>query len=241
MSGKLSLMAADVVLVFAAIIGSFGVISAKLVDYRLTLSGVLGITIGCLLVSYWIKPQSITASVDGLIPEKGSPAWPEYEAREHLKNPRQITLHDLFLTDFEGAQKIGGHWAMFKSDKTVAISIEQYVVVNLETNTKQIEIYIPYYQDTYGICVTVANNFEKALVQANEVDMSQQPWGGSAVHSSREAVFSQMIFIYHESQMGPEQIGDLTKLFKGRGVYADFRGESYLSARKLQLQTDLKS
>lgn len=179
------------------------------------------------------KPRSASK-----IPEEGSPAWPDYEAREHLKDPKKLTLHDLFLTDFPGTQKAGGHWTLSRSNKSAAVVIEECAVINLETNTKLIEVYIPYFEDTYGVCVTVANTYEKVLAQADEFVMSQKPWGGSALHSSKEAVFSKTIFIYHESEMRPEQIGDLTKLFDAKGLHVDFRGSSYLSFRKMQAQIE---
>lgn len=65
-SGKFSIAAAEVLLIFAALVGSFGIYGAKLTDWRLTVSAMLGLVIACLLLSWWIspaQPSSQTASV----------------------------------------------------------------------------------------------------------------------------------------------------------------------------------
>lgn len=56
MSGKFSVVAADVLLGFAVAVGAVGIYNAKLADWRLTASAILGLAITCLLLSYWIEP-----------------------------------------------------------------------------------------------------------------------------------------------------------------------------------------
>jgi hypothetical protein len=56
-SGKFSLVAADILLVLAGVVGSFGIYNARLSDWRLTTSGSLTLIVLCLLVSWWIEPN----------------------------------------------------------------------------------------------------------------------------------------------------------------------------------------
>jgi hypothetical protein len=57
-SGKFSVLGANILLFCAFGIGSFGVLNAGVRDYRLVVAAVLGIATGCLLLSYWIGPTT---------------------------------------------------------------------------------------------------------------------------------------------------------------------------------------
>jgi hypothetical protein len=198
------------------------------------LAAILTICVLGIIIYAATSPQKIsTASSLSPTAKMTPPADTHALAEYHLKYaPRDLTLYDLFESDFSGSQKIGGNWQASQPDG-LEISITQWVVIDLERNTKVLEFYIPYWDDTVGVCVAIANKYQNALKQADEMGFMTQK-GASALHSSKDAVFSGMIFIYHEKELTPEEIGQLTSLFKQRGVEVDFRSGSYLSIRKLE-------
>lgn len=153
------------------------------------------------------------------------------EAREHLASPIRLTLYDLFLTDFSGAQKAGGHWSMSNSTNR-NLAVEQFVVLDLERGTKFIQFYIPRWEDTFNVCVALSDLYEKALAEAEQVEFSGKDPGDTDVSSSKDTVFSKTVFVYHESELTAEQIGVLSKLYRDKGLRVQFRGSVYLFFKK---------
>ena len=180
-------------------------------------------------------PSPVTSAPP--IPSKDSPAWPNYIANKHLsEDPRSLTLYDLFLTDFKGSQKIGTKIKFTDNRNGRTVTVEEFAVINLERNTQILEFYIPFRDDTYRIAANLSNDYQRFL--SHDVVMSQK--GDSDLNSSQTAVFTGVIFIYNESELSAEQVGNLTKSFQDQGAKVQFRSASYLSNRKLQLLVDKK-
>jgi hypothetical protein len=114
------------------------------------------------------------------------------------------------------------------------VSIEQYVALDLERGTKLIQFYIPVWNDTFNVCISFLDNYRKALEDADLVSFSSKGIGDSDINSSKDLSFAGRIFIYHESELTAEQLGDLTRLYKSNNLYVQLRSSSYLSFKKLQ-------
>jgi len=84
----------------------------------------------------------------------------------------------------------------------------------------------------------LADAYESLLSKSDELEMIGKGIGDSTVSSSHDAKFSGTVFIYHESEMPAEQVGDLTRLFRSKNVHVQFRSSAYLSFKKMQIQAD---
>jgi len=172
-------------------------------------------------------------------PPKDSPAWPNYQAQKHLREPRSLTLYDLFLTDFPGSQRIGQNWKV--TNPKGSLNIQYFSVIDLERRSKLLTFYIPVWQSMHDLCAYIFDQINsRNLTMPEEINMSQKGIGDSNVSTSKEAVFSGRIFIYHETELSAEEIGDLTKLYKTKNLDVQFRSSSYLSFRKMQIEADLR-
>jgi len=171
-------------------------------------------------------------------PQKGSPAWPYYEAKEHLTDPTKLTLHDLFMTDFQDGNQTIEDRRTLVSPSGRAVVVERRVVLDLQGGTKLIQFYIPVWHDTYNVCAVISDDHDTLLREADEFTITSKGIGDSTVTSSKDLRFTGRIFIYHETELTAEQIGDLTKIYRSKGVYVQLRSSTYLSFRKMQTTID---
>ncbi len=173
------------------------------------------------------------------VPQKDSPGWPAYQARQHLRKPEKLTLYDLFLTDFSGSQMIGRSGPVNTPDGQ--IKIEYFFIIDLERRSKLLEFYIPWSHHTSDLCIDISdliNSQILTLPKDADVNISQKGIGDSNVSTSNEAIFSGRVFIYHETELLAEEIGDLTKLYKTKNLAVQFRSTSYLSFKKMRIEAD---
>lgn len=256
-SGKLSMNLSTFLLITAFLIGCYEISHLRwVIHLRIILCFLLGI--GLTLISWWTwptpelkqptfigekeiqektPPKKSQPKEKETIPPKDSPAWPIYQARQHLSNPKELSLYDLFLTDFPGVQRIGETWKI-KKDKD-SLKVSYFSVIDLEFQAKVLTFYIPNWRSMYDLCVFILDQIEsKKLTIPEAINMKQKAIGDSTISSSQEAKFSGRVFIYHETELSAEEIGDLTKLYKSKGLNVQFRGSSYLSSRRNKLKED---
>ncbi|MFQ5696057.1 MAG: hypothetical protein ACE5HB_08715, partial [Terriglobia bacterium] len=72
------------------------------------------------------------------------------------------------------------------------------------------------------------------LEKAPQLLIEQKNPGDSSTVSTKEAVFSNRIFVYHETYLPPEKTVELAKVYSGRGVSVIFRSVDYLATKKLE-------
>jgi hypothetical protein len=63
---------------------------------------------------------------------------------------------------------------------------------------------------------------------------TQKTPGDSEQTSSQDLVFSNRVFIYHETYLSPEQIIAVRDAFKRRGITVILRSTDYLANKKLE-------
>jgi hypothetical protein len=158
-----------------------------------------------------------------------------YQAEAHLKSePDKLVLHDLFLTDFSSIDNSASNRSGLTPLK-IPTHIEYIVVRQLETGTKFLKFYVLYTNETHHICEFLADNYKLALEDFMEgrVDAGKIP-GDSEQITSKELVFSNRIFIYHETYLSPDQIIAVRDAFKKKGIIVIFRSTDYLENVKLK-------
>ena len=162
------------------------------------------------------------------------------QAETNLKmDPDKLSLLDLFLTDFSLGDNTETNRSGFplQNDKTGArIHIDYIVVRQLATGTKFLLFYIPYTNETHDICVALAGKYKVALGDVLEQGLTQSVKipGDSEAITSRDLVFSNRIFLYHEAYLSPEQIIDVRDAFRKRGATVILRSTDYLANKKLE-------
>jgi hypothetical protein len=135
-----------------------------------------------------------------------------------------------------------------KNGDTGASTHVDYIIVRqLATGTKFLEFYVLYSKETEGICESLTNLYQNALNDFLEgrVEAEKIP-GDSEVTTSSDLVFSNRIFIYHETYLSPEQVIAGRDTFKKKRRTAILRSTDYLSKQgpatcRLQIPAGVQS
>lgn len=162
------------------------------------------------------------------------------EATLHVDTqPEKVTLHDLFLTDLSSGNVTTNRSGFtIRTDPSgVLTHIEFIVVRQLEMGTKYLKFYVPYTSETPHLCVTLADKYTVALNDFMEgrVETGKANPGDSEQTSSQSLVFSDRVFIYHETYLSLEQIIDVRNASKQRGITVVLRSSDYAESKQKDL------
>jgi hypothetical protein len=169
-----------------------------------------------------------------------SPNDPSIVAKAHLQSPNDLTLRDLFLTDFGGTVASSDTLSMTNNATGRVSKVTERALYDLERQTVFLMFFIPFDQDTDELCSELPARVPAWLKQSGEVVATQTPTGSSTVVSSKTAVFTRRVFVYHETDLPIEQLAELTKLFSAAGLDVLFRSQTYLAMKKLEIQASLR-
>ena len=149
--------------------------------------------------------------------------------------PHDLTLHDLFLRDFDSVQQKSTGAILV--DDANSISVQYLIAVEPAQRSKFLVFYIPHHGQTAAICAYLANQYEFVLDKAPQLLVEQKKVGDSSTTSTSEAIFTNRIFIYHDTYLEAEKTVALTKLYKQKGVSVILRSSDYLSTKKLEIKS----
>jgi hypothetical protein len=191
---------------------------------------------------FWVtRPNATRAPNEATIPavaKAGPPppasAFDNRPSEWRLENkPDDLVLRDLFLTDFKSVQQ-RAYGAVFVDDNK-QISVQYSINVEPALRTKFLSFYIGRQdQHTAEICEYLSGHYQWILDNAPQLQIEQKNPGDSGTTSTKEAVFSGRVFVYHETYLPAEVTVKLTETYKTRGVSAIFRSTDYLSTKKME-------
>jgi hypothetical protein len=159
--------------------------------------------------------------------------------------PDQLTLFDLFSTDFSAPPyTYTSSYAMKLTSKGEPdLVIDYLVVVQLSTANRFLSFYIWPTSEVFDAAIAVSANYRVALndVWATMKVTGKAATGDSDAASSQDVVFSKRVFIYYENYLTLEQILKIEKVFKKQGLSVILRGSDYLENEKLQAKLAIKN
>jgi hypothetical protein len=149
-------------------------------------------------------------------------------------DPERLTIYDLFLTDFEPSDVKQARTMNISGIGPLPIAVGATVVWQVETGSEFIMFYVPYTNQTKETCFYLAGQYQRLLEEAQKFGAHVKVPGESEQTSSKALVFSNRIFVYHETYLSPEQIIEVRNLYKSMGITILFRSTDYLANRKLE-------
>lgn len=152
-------------------------------------------------------------------------------------NPDSLILHDLFLIDFDSVQQQSSG-SMFVDDAK-KISVEYSVNTELALRSKFLSFYIPRHDHTAAICRYLAQQHEFVLDKAPQLLVEQKSPGDSRTISTKEAVFTGRIYVYHETYLPAEETVKLSSFYERLGLSGIFRSTDYRSTKVLEAKVRL--
>ena len=113
--------------------------------------------------------------------------------------------------------------------------MESTIVWQLGAGIEFIAFYISYTKETHDVCVGwVAKQYKSIMQDTHKMGVAQKVPGESEEITSKQLVFSERIYVYHETYLSPEEVIDLRNGFQELGGTILFRSADYLANRKLE-------
>ncbi|MDX9823015.1 MAG: hypothetical protein RBT20_13850 [Syntrophales bacterium] len=142
------------------------------------------------------------------------------------------SLEKLFRNDFKNLlRSYSGRNLGIKSkngEKTITIGEQLYL--DFPGKSKFLGYYIPLLPDSYDICAFMADEYLTTISDfESKTRISAGHMAEFSSTSQKELVFTGRIYIYHEYTLSHQQLADLEKLYRSKGVSVVFRGPAYLS------------
>ncbi len=139
-----------------------------------------------------------------------------------------LTLNELFIRD----ETLGGVQSCTARPIPPPINernlvIAWCVVWEPSLNIKIMKVSIPEWPNTFGVAQSFTEHYNEFLVFLSKNNMSTQA-PGTPVERWESAPFNGTIFMYHDTVMTPEQLGDLVKFYRSKKLTLSFRDTAYL-------------
>jgi hypothetical protein len=101
------------------------------------------------------------------------------------------------------------------------------------SHAKYISVYIPYGQNMVDLLSSLIDHVGEFLQNSLKnpmINSQAKLQGESEPETFSSFPFSGCIYIYYEGTLGSEELGDLSRAYKARGMAAEFRGSDYMLA-----------
>jgi hypothetical protein len=148
--------------------------------------------------------------------------------------PDDLQLRDLFLTDFKSVQQ-KTYGAVFVDDDK-RISVKYSINIELSTRSKFLAFYVARDdQHTAEICEYLATHYQWILDNAPQLLVEQKSPGDSGTITTKEAIFSKRIYVYHETYLPAEATVRVTTVYKNHDLSPIFRSTDYLATKKMEV------
>jgi hypothetical protein len=186
------------------------------------------------------RPRSSRESVKGQRQPDGKQTLTKEGESKHSnsstseKPKKQVTLKDLYHSDFETIFKINSDYvieAKNGGNPEELITINAQLYEDFVSQTTFAGFYIPNTPFTYDICKHLADNYKMALDLRKSQQIEFSMPGLQPVNSS-ELKFSGRIFIYHEYPLLEEQRRTLFSLYQTKNLSPQFRDYKYAADKK---------
>jgi hypothetical protein len=224
-SGRFSLIAADILLAGAVLVAAIGIVNANLPDRRLTASAILAIVAVGLFLSYWIEPTNQKALATSSVPTP-----------TNTEAPQLATLKQLFENDWPDlpAYYSVSTLASPKPGKSDAreFSVPWRLTGDFVASSKFLGFFFDSNlspADAVDLCIFLSDHYQQFIDAANaQVDITAKWPADSAVTHLKDLTFSKRIFIYYRnSDFTLPQMGSVQVLYEQQGLTVQFRGADY--------------
>jgi hypothetical protein len=146
--------------------------------------------------------------------------------------PELPSLEKLFKTEFPTLFRsyAGRNLGIKKKGDEKMVTIGEQLYLDFPGKSKFLGYYIPMLLDSYDVCAFMADEYRSTI---NDFESNASLSAGHVAEysstSQKELVFTGRVYIYHEFSFSHQQLADLEKLYRSKGLSVVFRGPAYLS------------
>ena len=147
-------------------------------------------------------------------------------AKKTIQHTKIINLHKLFLSDFDSTKPPSNFYLTIAKGtaKSMYQTVDYILWPDFTTKTISLSIYLAKSDYTFIAFRLLIPKYSE-IVQENL--------------SSDGLTFSGQVYIYHETDLSPEQVDLLINEYKNHGLFPQFRGNDYLIQAEKQISPKL--
>ena len=141
----------------------------------------------------------------------------------------------LFDSDFsDTGQVISGLTLVLvteEGNKSVKFGVKLYL--DLQARSKFLGYFIPKSPEAFRVCAILASESLSVIEDLESKNTIATIHGSDfSTTSQKDLVFTNTVYIYHESLFTDEQLAELEKLYESQGLAVVFRGPAYFSIER---------
>ena len=141
--------------------------------------------------------------------------------------PNPLTMKDLFETDFTSGS-FGGEMDLQVRNTSPVIRLSFQVVTDFISRTKFLAVYVPASPEAFNVCLYVADSNQTLLNSMDDtMTMSTTIPGQTAATTSKDLIFSRLVYVYLDADFTLQQLAALETYFKSKGLSVQFRGSAW--------------
>lgn len=169
---------------------------------------------------------------------KSQPKQPITEKQEippvGKESTELISLEKIFKDDFPNTMRQSFNAEINTPFGIIKIIEQEYM--DFDSKSKFLGFYIPFCSHTYDICKILANECENIMKSMEHMEQAKATFWmptDSAQTSSDDLIFSGRVYIYYEDYLSLQQLADLERLYKSKGLSVIFRSRAHMVLRSL--------
>jgi hypothetical protein len=146
--------------------------------------------------------------------------------------PEPPTLLSLFMSQVQPNSMLF-KWEGYDDIPIAGTRSRIYFIVyhDMTTNSKFLSFYVPRSVHAFDIIGFLATTYHSFFAELDAKHFAvAKGQGETSSVNSKELRFTGRVFVYHENDLTPKQVGFLWELFKKHGAEAQFRGSDHIMA-----------
>ena len=149
---------------------------------------------------------------------------------EYYSTP--LTPRQIFDTDFPYLS-IGDNLILTRKNNGQTTAVPVRLFYNFDDKSKFIAFFVPRQvsaDETYDACMSLVNQYKMVMQQLDErMAVGDSKPGETSETWSKDLTFTGRIYVYYEDDLSLSQLAALDDLYKGNGLFPEFRGQAYMA------------
>jgi hypothetical protein len=137
--------------------------------------------------------------------------------------PGRTHVQRAFLNDFAHHLRTYRDYIIEVEEKNRTVQLNVQRVLNFESNADFFAVYVPGSSLSFNILVHIAEDWDNFMEWFRDVTITRQEMGDVNRFGGEDLRFSNLIYFYSENIFSIEEMADLRRMFKEKGITVQFK------------------
>jgi hypothetical protein len=150
--------------------------------------------------------------------------------RETLPSKTPLSLLEVYITDFPEYLSQRRQMTLSSTTGTIMVKILATKYYDFLANAYFYSVYLPGTDQMFDLCNALARQYKEIIeTPLSSLKVSGRRPGDTSTMLDEDLMFAGRVYIYHNRELKPDEIGDLFKIFREKKLSVQFRSWEYLS------------